>query len=87
MLKRGYETRAVLAGMPATAWAAGTRTAGEAARRSVVVAAFRVSLASGTTGCDRQGTRLHIPKTNWHVLEHAQGSIPSVPFAFVDMQL
>ncbi|MFZ0800484.1 MAG: hypothetical protein WCA13_17385 [Terriglobales bacterium] len=96
MLKRGCETRAVLAGMPATAW---RQELGQIkARRSVVVAALanRVRL----TQCldrlgqqpveQRRGTVLYIPKTNrayWDMRQLGDGTTPFIAPALAGLPM
>ena len=85
MLKRGCETRAVLAGMPTTAW---RQELGQIeTRRSIVVAALddRVQLIQCLDRIghepvqQRRGTVLYIPKTNrtyWDMRQLGDGTTP-----------
>jgi hypothetical protein len=87
MLKRGCETRAVLSGMPVTAWRQELRQIKE--RRSVVVPAFadRVQLIECLDRIghepvqQRRGTVLYIPKTNrtyWDMRQLGDGTTPFI---------
>jgi hypothetical protein len=96
MLKRGCETRAVLAGIPATAW---RQELGQIkTRRSLVVAAFanRVQLIQCLTRLgehptdQRRGTVLYIPKTNrtyWDMRQVGEGTTPFIAPALAGLPM
>jgi len=96
MLKRGCETRAVLAGMPAAAW---RQELGQIkARRSVVVSplAPRVQLLQcldrlGQQPVEqRKGTVLYIPKTNrtyWDMRQLGDGTTPFIAPALAGLPM
>jgi hypothetical protein len=96
MLKRGCETRAVLAGMPATAWRQELGLI--KARRSVVVAALanRVQLVQcldrlgGQPAEQRRGIVLYIPKTNrtyWDMRQLGDGATPFIAPALAGLPM
>jgi hypothetical protein len=87
MLRRGAETRAVLAGMPDTAWR--QQIAEIRARRSVIVPAFadRTELTECLTRVgdqpaeQRRGIALYVPKTNrtyWDMRQVGDGTAPFI---------
>jgi hypothetical protein len=96
MLKRGCETRAVLAGMPATAW---RQELGQIkARRSVVAwpLAPRVQLIQCLDRlgqqpvAQRRGTVLYIPKTNrtyWDMRQLGDGTTPFIAPALAGLPM
>jgi hypothetical protein len=96
MLKRGCETRAVLAGLPTTAW---RQELGQIrARRSVVVAALadRVQLIQCLDRLgdqppqQRRGTALYIPKTNrtyWDMRQLGDGTTPFIAPALAGLPM
>ena len=96
MLKRGCETRAVLAGLPDTAW---RQEVGQIkARRSVVSAAFatRTHLLDCLVGLGKQpveqrrGVALYIPKTNrtyWDMRQMGDGTTPFIAPAIAGMPM
>jgi hypothetical protein len=96
MLKRGCETRAVLAGLPATAW---RQELGQIrARRSVVAAALadRVQLIQCLDRLgdqptqQRRGTVLYIPKTDrtyWDMRQLGDGATPFIAPALAGLPM
>jgi hypothetical protein len=96
MLKRGGETRAVLAGLPATAW---RQELGQIkARRSVVAAALadRVQLIQcldrigDQPAQQRRGTVLYIPKTDrtyWDMRQLGDGATPFIAPALAGLPM
>jgi hypothetical protein len=96
MLKRGCETRAVLAGLPATAW---RQELGQIrGRRSFVVAALanRVQLVQclyrigDQPAPQRRGTVMYIPKTNrtyWDMRQLGDGTTPFIAPALAGLPM
>jgi len=96
MLRQGCETRAVLAGMPATEW---RQQLGQIkARRSVVTAAFanRVRLVECLDRLghepveQRRGTVLYIPKTNrtyWDMRQLGDAATPFIAPALAGLPM
>jgi hypothetical protein len=96
MLKRGCETRAVLAGLPATAW---HQELGQIkTRRSVVAAAFadRVQLVQcldrigDQPAQERRGVVLYIPKTDrtyWDMRQLGDGTTPFIAPALAGLPM
>jgi len=96
MLKRGCETRAVLAGLPATAW---RQELGQIKARHSVVAdalANRLQLTQcldrlgQQTAEQRRGTVLYIPKTNrtyWDMRQIGDGATPFIAPALAGLPM
>ena len=96
MVKRGCETRAVLAGMPDTEWHQSLRQI--RARRSVVADSF--SKREELVGClvhvggesveQRRGIALYVPKTNrtyWDMRQVGSGTTPFIAPAFASLPM